>query len=50
MYDPNNPNNLVSVQVRNNRNFLPHMKLRVQHVQGTIYNLVGPLPRWRGRY
>ncbi len=48
--DPNNPNNLVTVQVRANHNFLPGMKLRVQHVEGTIYNLVGPLPRWRGRY
>ena len=48
--DPTNPNNLVSVRVRSNINFLRHMKVRVQHVEGTIYNLVGPLPRWRGRY
>jgi len=48
--DPTNPTNLVSVRVRSNHNFLPHMKLRVQHVEGTTYNLVGPLPRWRGRY
>ena len=48
--DPTNPNNLVSVRVRSNHNFLPHMKLRVQHVDGTVYNLVGPLPRWRGRW
>ncbi len=48
--DPNNPNNLVSVRVRSNHNFLPHMKLRVRPVGGTIYDLVGPLPRWRGRW
>jgi len=48
--DPTNPTNLVTVQVRDNHRFIPHMKLRVQHVEGTIYNLVGPLPRWRGRW
>ena len=48
--DPNNPNNLVSVRVRNNINFLPGMRVRAQHVEAGIYNLVGPLPRWRGRY
>ena len=48
--DPTNPTNLVSVRVRANHNFLPGMKLRVQHVEGTYYNLVGPLPRWRGRW
>jgi hypothetical protein len=48
--DPTNPNNLVSVNVRNNVNFLPHMKLRVARVSATVYDLVGPLPRWRGRW
>lgn len=48
--DPSNPNNLVTVNVRSNRHFLRHMKLPAQHVEGTIYNLVGPLPRWRGRW
>ena len=48
--DPTNPSNLISVRVRSNHNFLPHMKLRVQHIEGTIYNLVGPLPRGRGRW
>lgn len=47
--DPMNPNNLVSVTVRSNHNFIPKMKVRVRHVQGTHYDLVGPLPRWRGR-
>lgn len=48
--DPNDPTQLVTVRVRANWNFLPHMKLRVHHVEGTIYDLVGPLPRWRGRW
>ena len=48
--DPTNPTNLVSVRVRANFNFLPKMKLRVRNVEGTTYDLVGPLPRWRGRY
>ena len=48
--DPTNPNNLVSVNVRSNVNFRPHMKLRVTHSQGTTYDLVGPLPRWRGKW
>ncbi len=47
--DPTNLNNLVSVTVRSNHNFIPHMKVRAQLVSGTIYNLVGPLPRWHGR-
>ena len=48
--DPENPNNLVTVNVASNINFLPHMRLPVQLVQGTIYDLVGPLPRWRGKW
>jgi len=48
--DPTNPNNLVSVNVRNNLNFLPHMKLRVTRASDKVFNLVGPLPRWRGRW
>lgn len=48
--DPTNPNHLVTVNVANNKNFLPHMKLRARRVQGAIYDLVGPLPRWRGRW
>ena len=47
--DPNNPNNLVSVNVRANHNFLPGMKLTAMQVSATVYDLVGPLPRWRGR-
>lgn len=48
--DPTNPNNLRAVRVRANYNFIQHQKLRVRLVEGTIYDLVGPLPRWRGRY
>lgn len=48
--DPTNPNNLVTVNVRNNVNFLPHMRLRVSKVKENVFDLVGPLPRWRGRY
>lgn len=48
--DPSNPNNLVSVNVRSNANFLRHMKLNAMHVEGTTYDLVGPLPRWKGRW
>lgn len=48
--DPTNPNNLVSVSVRSNRHFLRYMKLQANFVEGTRYDLVGPLPRWRGRW
>jgi len=47
--DPTNPNNLVSVRVRSNHNYVAHMRVRVRLVQGTVYDLVGPLPRWRGK-
>lgn len=47
--DPENPLNLVSVHVRENTNFLKGMKLKAA-VSGNAYDLVGPCPRWRGRW
>ena len=47
--DPNNPNNLVSVHVRDNGHYLRGMKLPARLVKDKEYDLVGPLPRWRGR-
>ena len=48
--DPTNPNNLVSVNVRSNFNFMKHMKLNASFVNNGVYDLVGPLPRWKGRW
>ena len=48
--DPTNPNNLVSVRVKANWNFMPHMRLRVRKTGENTYDLVGPLPRWKGRW
>jgi hypothetical protein len=48
--DPTNPNNLVTVNVAANHNFMPHMRLQVRQTSERIYDLVGPLPRWKGRW
>lgn len=48
--DPTNPNNLVTVRVANNKNFIRHMQLRARRVENSTYDLVGPLPRWKGRW
>lgn len=50
--DPENPNNLVSVHVRANHHFTLHMKLSATAVAGqpNVFNLSGPLPRWKGRW
>lgn len=48
--DPTNPNNLVTVHVKANHNFMPRMKLRVRKTGENVYDLVGPLPRWKGRW
>ena len=46
--DPNNPNNLLTVNVRHNRHFLKGMTVPVNQVQGTTFEMCGRLPRWRG--
>jgi hypothetical protein len=48
--DPSNPLNLVTVNVRANHNFMLNMKVRASKVSETVFDLVGPLPRWRGRW
>nr|WP_294577651.1 hypothetical protein [uncultured Rhodopila sp.] len=48
--DPRNPMHLVNVLVRSNVNFLPGMKIKARHVEAIRYELVGPCPRWRGRW
>lgn len=50
--DPNDPTNLVSVNVRDNLNFMLHMNVNVTPVKGqpNVFDLVGRLPRWKGRW
>lgn len=48
--NPNDPNNLVTVNVRANWNFMLNMRMRCSRVSDTVYDLVGPLPRWKGRW
>jgi len=48
--DPNNPLNVVTVNVRANFNFMLNMRLRGSKVSDKVYDLVGPLPRWKGRW
>lgn len=48
--DPENPLNLVTVHVRENTHFLRGMKLKAAQVGETHFDLVGPCPRWRGRW
>jgi hypothetical protein len=60
--DPYNPMELVSLRVRDNQNFLrgmripddkpPGSKVRVNAVKDSqdVFELMGPTPRWRGRW
>jgi len=48
--DPRNPNNLVTVNVKDNQNFQLNMVLHVHRVTDTVFDLVGALPRWRGKW
>ena len=48
--DPTNPTQLLTVNVRANHNFMRGMKLRCRRVSAGVYDLVGPLPRWKGRW
>ena len=48
--DPRDPTNLVTVNVADNQNFLPKMVLHVREVNPHLYDLVGALPRWRGKW
>ena len=53
--EPENPLTLVSVFVRDNRNFLRGMELPgpgrgLHRTAEMTFNLVGPCPRWRGRW
>lgn len=48
--DPSNPNNILAVRVRSNVNFMRHMRLQVRQSGPGQYDLVGPLPRWKGRW
>ena len=38
------------MNVRSNFNFMKHMKLNASFVKNGVYDLVGPLPRWKGRW
>lgn len=42
----------LTVRVRDNRNFLPGMKLKARSAGpgSDLYHMVGHCPRWRGRY
>ena len=48
--DPTDPTRLVTVNVRDNRLFMPEMTLTASKVSEAVYDLIGPLPRWRGRW
>lgn len=41
---------VVRVQVRSNRNFVPGMAVPAVHEQGDLYRLEHACPRWRGRW
>ena len=48
--DPSNPNNLVTVQVRDNRTFMLNTKLKASRTdREKIFDLVGAIPKWRGQ-
>ena len=46
--DPNNPTNLLAVNVRHNRHFMKGMSVPVNQVHGGTFEMCGRLPRWRG--
>lgn len=48
--DLRNPQTIVRVRVRTNRNFVQGMKVRARHMEGDLYDMAGNLPRWRGKY
>jgi hypothetical protein len=60
--DPHNPLNLVTLRVRDNRNFMRGMKIPGDGPPGNrvkvtpvrdrenVFDLQGPLPRWKGRW
>lgn len=48
--DPNNPLHLVTVAVKENVNFLRGMRLPAARVNDSHFDLVGPCPRWRGKW
>ena len=48
--DPSNPNNLVTVNVSDNRTFMLNTRLRASKTtHEKVYNLVGSIPKWRGQ-
>lgn len=48
--DPSNPNNLVTVQVRDSHTFMLNTRLKAtQTDRDKVYNLVGSIPKWRGQ-
>jgi hypothetical protein len=48
--DPSNPNNLVTVLVRDNRTFMLNTRLKATKTdRDKVYNLVGSIPKWRGQ-
>lgn len=49
-HDGNNPMLLVSVQVRDNFNFVKKMRVRARLIVGNRYSLEGPCPRYRGKW
>ena len=44
------PQQVKVVRVRDNRNFVRGMLLEARWVQGNTFELVGPLPRWHGKW
>lgn len=45
-----NPQTIVRIMVKSNKNFVAKMKVRARHIEKDLYELVGACPRWRGKY
>lgn len=44
------PSTAVRVRVRENRNFIPGMRIRARHLNDDLYVLEGRTPRFRGKW
>jgi len=49
-HPPGKPGQIKVVRVQDNSNFMRGMVLEARHVAGQTFELVGGLPRWRGKW
>jgi len=49
-HPPGKPGQIKVVRVQDNSNFMKGMVLEARHVAGQTFELVGGLPRWRGKW